>query len=331
MQTRTLFLAVVALVALSTARASADATASPSPAPPSGNAVPVTPNAAPPKPFLAGHLPIIEFDTQSDFADPPSTTNATGTGLNSVVSGTINFAGSFTIPITKTISIAYARDAGAFLNSTFSRIAVGGKYEFVGSLKRHTDTEKIDIGLPVKGLTLEGGFEHNDFECCLIGPGNVLEFHTGYAALQYAAPPIKSLNGLSFIFIEKGMTAAHNPPQSQILADAAAGTPDVKGREYGTDQIVVAVAPVTKSFYATGLYLNGAYDFFEQFPYPFRFNAFIETANFVLSKNATFQLGTNNVTQQNNQGSPFPATNGIHFVNFFTTLKLNLDLNSIIK
>jgi hypothetical protein len=319
---------VAAAIAVTTARASAaaDPDASPSPAPPSGNTVPVTPNAPAPKPFLAGHLPIIEFDTQSDFADPPSTTNATGTGLNSVVSGTINFAGSFTIPITKTISIAYARDAGAFLNSTFSRIAVGGKYEMVGSLKRHTDTEKIDIGLPVKGLAFEAGFEHNDFECCL-----PLEFHTGYAALQYSAPPIKALNGLSFIFIEKGMTAAHNPPQAQILADAAAGTPDVKGREYGTDQIVVAVAPIAKGFYATGLYLNGAYDFFEQEPYPYRFNAFIETANFVISKNATFQLGTNNVTQQNNQGSPFPATNGIHFVNFFTTLKLNLDLNSIIK
>ncbi len=327
MKPHLLFLTAAAVIAVTTARASAsaDPAASPSPAPASGNAVPVTPNAAPPKPFLAGHLPIIEFDTQADFADPPSTTNTTGTGLNGVVSGTIDFAGSFTIPITKTISIAYARDAGAFLNSTFSRVAIGGKYVQVGSLKRHTDTEKIDIGL-AKGLTLEGGFEHNDFECCL-----PLEFHTGYAALQYAAPPIKALNGLSFIFIEKGMTAAHNPPQAQILADAAAGTPDVKGREYGTDQIVVAVAPIAKGFYATGLYLNGAYDFFEQEPYPYRFNAFIETANFVINKNATFQLGTNNVTQQNNQGSPFPATNGIHFVNFFTTLKLNVDLNSIIK
>jgi hypothetical protein len=328
-KSRLLLFAVVLISFGTTARADAQSSPSPSPAPlASSPAVgqPVQPVAAPPaKPALAGHLPIIEFDTQADFANPPSTTNTTGTGLNGVVSGTIDFAGSFTIPVYKNISIAYARDAGSFLNSTFSRIAVGGKYVMVGSLKRHTDTEKIDIGI-VKGLTLEAGFEHNDFECCL-----PLEFHTGYAALQYAAPPIKALNGLSFIYIEKGMTAAHNPPAAQIAADAAAGTPDVKGREYGTDQILVGVLPISKGFYATGLYLNGAYDFFEQEPYPYRFNAFIETADFTVNKNVTFELGTSNVTQQNNQGSPFPATNGIHFVNFYTTLKLKLDTNTLVK
>jgi len=305
---------VAPFVVASTAAASAD------PLVPSPTASP----SAAPKSFLTGHLPIVEFDPQADFADPPSTTNATGTGLNGVVSGTIDLAGSVTIPITSNISIAYVRDAGSFLNSTFSRIAVPGVgYEMVGSLKRHNDAEKIDIGLGKTGATFEGGFEHNDFECCL-----PLEFHTGYVAVQYAAPGIKALNGLKFIYTEKAMTAAHNP-SPDTLASEPVGL-DVRKREYGLDQILTAVIPVSKNFYGTATFFNGAYDFFENEPFPYRFNGFIESGDFVLSPNATFELATINLTQMN-QGSPFPAPNTIHFENYYATLKLKYDFNKLLS
>jgi hypothetical protein len=77
--------------------------------------------------FMYGHRPIVELDVQSDFAAPGSTTNATGTGLNGVVSGTINFAGSFTIPITNRLSASFVRDAGGDLNTTFGRTALAGR------------------------------------------------------------------------------------------------------------------------------------------------------------------------------------------------------------
>lgn len=273
--------------------------------------------------FMSGHLPIVELDVQSDFADPGSTTNAVGTGLNGVVGGTLNFAGSFTIPITSAVSASFVRDAGGDLNSTFGRTtSVGGAYVQLGSLKRHDDTEKIDVAF-AHGFTFEGGLEHNYFECCL-----ALEDHTGYVALQYASPGIAALHGLHFVYTEKAITAAHNPSADTL----AAQTPglDVGKREYGVDQVLVAVLPVNRRFYATGTFFNGAYDFFENEPFPFRYNIFIETADFQVQKDVTFELAALNLTQIN-KGAPFPAPNTIHFVNFYATLKLNVDFNKLAR
>jgi hypothetical protein len=273
--------------------------------------------------FMRGHLPIVELDIQSDFADPGSTTNTTGTGLNGVVGGTLNFAGSFTIPITSRLSASFVRDAGGDLNSTFGRTTfVGGKYQQLGSLKRHDDTEKIDIALD-HGLTFEGGLEHNYFECCL-----ALEDHTGYVALQYATPGVKALHGLHFVYTEKAITAAHNP-SAATLASQTPGL-DVNKREYGIDQVLVAILPINQKFYVTGTFFNGAYDFFENQPFPFRYNIFIETADFSVAKDTTFELAALNLTQINT-GAPFATPNTIHFVNFYATVKFNANFNKVAR
>jgi len=270
---------------------------------------------------MRGHLPIVELDVQSDFADPGNTTNTTGTGLNGVVNGTVNFAGSFTIPLTQRISLSFVRDAGGDLNTTFGRTtSASGAYVQTGSLKRHDDTEKIDIGVG-HGVTFEGGLEHNYFECCL-----ALEDHTGYVAVSYASPGIKALHGLHFDYTEKGITAAHNP-SADTFASQTPGL-DVNKREYGLAQVFVAVLPVSQRFYVTGTLYNGAYDFFENEPFPFRYNIFIETADFGVAKHATFELAALNLTQINT-GAPFPPPNTIHFVNFYATLKLNVDFNKL--
>jgi hypothetical protein len=335
MRTLSLALAVSPLALLMQGIALADGTAT---SPPLVASTPVPLVAATPAPvvmpiparglpvpssggFMHGHLPIVELDVQSDFADPGGTTNTKSTGLNGVVSGTLNFAGSFTIPITDRISASFVRDAGGDLNTTFGRTTlVGGAYEQLGSLKRHDDTEKIDIGLD-RGFTFEGGLEHNYFECCL-----ALEDHTGYVALQYASPGIRFLHGLHFDYTEKAITAAHNPSVN-TLASQTPGL-DVGKREYGLDQVLVAVLPVNRRVYVTGTFFNGAYDFFENEPFPFRYNIFIETADFSLAKNATFELAALNLTQINT-GAPFPAPNTIHFVNFYATMKFNMDFNKI--
>jgi hypothetical protein len=271
--------------------------------------------------FMYGHLPIVELDVQSDFAAPGSTTNATGTGLNGVVGGTIDFAGSFTVPITHRLSASFVRDAGGDLNTTFGRTAFkGGGYEQLGSLKRHDDTEKIDYGF-AHGFTVEAGLEHNYFECCL-----ALEDHTGYVAVQYASPGLTWLHGLHFVYTEKAITAAHDP-SANTLASQTPGL-DVHKREYGLDQVLVAVLPVSRRFYATGTYFNGAYDFFENEPFPFRYDIFIETADFAVAKDTTFELAALNLTQIN-KGAPFPAPNAIHFVNFFVTVKFKVDFNKL--
>ena len=321
---------VSALILLTQGRASADAAATPVPlATPTAMAelIPMPiPARGLPVPsgaggFMHGHLPIVELDVQSDFADPGSTTNAVGTGLNGVVGGTLNFAGSFTIPITQRISASFVRDAGGDLNTTFGRTtSLAGAYVQTGSLKRHDDTEKIDVGVG-GGLTFEGGLEHNYFECCL-----ALEDHTGYVALSYASPGIAALHGLHFDYTEKAITAAHDP-SANTLASQTPGL-DVNKREYGLAQVFVAVLPVSRHLYMTGTFYNGAYDFFENEPFPFRYNIFIETADFGVARNATFELAALNLTQINT-GAPFPAPNTIHFVNFYATLKLNVDFNKL--
>jgi hypothetical protein len=271
--------------------------------------------------IMRGHLPIVELDVQSDFADPGSTTNARGTGLNGVVSGTLNFAGSFTIPITKNLSASFVRDAGGDLNTTFGRTTSAvGTYVQTGSLKRHDDTEKIDVTFD-HGFTFEGGLEHNYFECCL-----ALEDHIGYVALQYASPKINALHGLHFVYTEKAITAAHNP-SADTLASQTPGL-DVDKREYGMDQVLVAILPVSHRLYVTGTFFNGAYDFFENEPYPFRYNIFIETADFSIAKDTTFELAALNLTQINT-GAPFTSPNTIHFVNLYATLKFNVNFNKV--
>jgi hypothetical protein len=271
--------------------------------------------------FMRGHLPIVGLEVQSDFADPGSTTNATGTGLNTVVSGTLNFAGSFTIPVTQRISLSFVRDAGGDLNSTFARTtSARGAYVEAGSLKRHDDTEKIDVGVG-DGITFEGGLEHNYFECCL-----ALEDHTEYGAINYASPGIHALHGLHFDYTEKAITAAHNP-SADTLAAQTRGL-DVDKREYGLAQVFVAILPVSQRFYVTGTFYNGAYDFFENEPFPFRYDIFIETADFGVAKNATFELAALNLTQINT-GAPFPSPNTIHFVNFYATMKFTVDFNKL--
>jgi len=92
-----------------------------------------------------------------------------------------------------------------------------------------------------------------------------LQWHTGYAALTYATPGIKGLNGLSFVITEKGSTANHNPT---ALQTAAANGLDVgHKRVYGLTQVITAVVPVDKHFSGTFTYFNGAYDFFDAEPF----------------------------------------------------------------
>jgi len=45
-------------------------------------------------------------------------------------------------------------------------------------------------------------------------------------------------------------------------------------------------------------------------------------------KHAAFELAALNLTQINT-GAPFPSPNTIHFVNFYATLKLNVDFNKL--
>jgi hypothetical protein len=315
------------LLALTAVAANAQASPSPamgaSPAPgviPSGAKTAPAPLPPPPaaKPGYVGHLPIIDLAPEADWADPGATQGSTTTGLHGVVSGAFDISGTITEPIVSGLSASYDHIEGDFLNSTFARIAVPGVgYEEPGSLKRREEVERLDYSVGKTGLGIETGLEYNRFECCL-----PLEFHDGYLLLSYGTPGIKALHGTKFVVLEKGATAAHHfMPGDTTL--------DINKREYGNDNIVVAVVPFQPHLFATATYLNGAYDYFENEPFPYRFNVFLETANFVLSPQATFTVGFTNVTQQN-QGSPFPAPNGIHFVNYYTALKLHFDLNKLL-
>lgn len=274
------------------------------------------PVATKPAPF-GGHLPIIDLTPELTYADPGATQGTIGGGLPGVVNGKFNLSGSFTIPIAKGLSASYDRVTGSFLNTTFGRITgPDGKYAEVGSLRRRMEVERVDYSIGKTGLALEAGSEYNRFECCLN-----LEFHDAFAAIVYGTPGIKALHGTKFVFIEKGSTSAHKaPPGDSGL--------DVNKREYGLSNIAVAIVPIDPHFYATETYFNGAYDFFEQAPYPFRFNVFIEGANFVINPNATVALNFTNLTQQR-QAAPFGNNNAIHFVSYFAQLKLHFDLNKI--
>lgn len=265
-----------------------------------------------------GHLPIIDLSPELTWADPGATVGSPpGTPLSGVVSGSPNLSGSITIPIVGGLSASYDRIQGNFLNTTFAAVNIGGKPFELGSLRRRMEVERLDYGIGKTGIGLEVGSQFNRFECCL-----PLEFHDVYAAISYSTPGIPQLGGTHFVLIEKGSTAAHK--------NLSGSTLDVGKREYGLTQIVVAVVPVSSKFYATGTYFNGAYDFFETQPFPFSFNLFNETANFVLNPNATFSLGFTN-TWQHEQGAPFPAPgNAIHFVSYYTQLKLHFDLNKLL-
>ena len=299
------------------------------------SATPATPAAQPAAPVsqsksaLSGHLPIIDLIPETTFADPGSTTGQTGGPLPGVVSGQFNLSGTVTIPLIGGLSASYDRVQGNFLNTTFGRTAANGSYGEPGSLRRRMEVERLDYGFPKSGLGFELGSEFNRFECCA-----PLEFHDVYLAAKYVTPAIKQLHGTKFIFIEKAGTAAHPRPPG-------ASNFDIGKREYGLSNIVVAVVPVDPRFYFTGTYFNGAYDYFEQAPFPFRFNVFNETANLVLNPTMTATIGTTNL-YQNQQGAPFASTpsapgtfypnpNTIHFVSFYAQLKFHVDLNKIIK
>lgn len=325
------FIRCFTFVTVLSAAALAIADAAPEPAATSSApaASPVAPVAiaTPPKNPLTGHLPIIDLVPESTFADPGSTQGSPkGTPLSGVVNGTFNLSGTATIPIARGLSASYDRNAGNFLNTTFGRIALNGGYAEPGSLKRRTETERLDYGFPKSGLGFEVGSEFNRFECCA-----QLEFHDVYVAAKYVTPTIKALHGTKFIFIEKAATSNH-----RVLPGITAPS-DTGKRQYGLSNIVVAIVPLDPRFYLTGLYFNGAFDYFEQAPFPFRFNVFNETANLVLNPTATATLGFTNVTQ-NLQGAPFPSTpngapnpNAIHFVSYYAQLKLHFDLNKIFK
>lgn len=245
------------------------------------------------------------------------------------MSGQGNISGTVTIPVIGGLSASYDRVQGNFLNSTFGRIIVDGKAIEPGSLRRRMEVERLDYGFPHSGLGFELGSEFNRFECRL-----PLEFHDVYLAAKYVTPGIKALHGTKFVFIEKAGTSNHpRPPGADNF--------DIGKREYGLSNIVVAIVPVAPKFYFTGTYFNGAYDYFEQAPFPFRFNVFIETANFVLNPTVTATLGYTNLTQ-NEQGAPFPGSasppggfspdrNTIRFVSIYGQLKFHVDLNKLIK
>lgn len=315
---------ILSTVGAASAASAADPTPTPSTAPQQGPAstapaqVPggEPPVATKPKTKSFGHLPIIDLVPEVTFANPGATQGQVGGPLPGVVSGKFNVSGTVTIPIAKGLSASYDRVTGNFLNTTFARVTdANGNYVEPGSLRRRTEVERLDYAVPNTGLDIETGSEFNRFECCA-----PLEFHDVYAALTYATPKIKALHGTSFVLTEKGETAAHH--------NLSGSTLDIGKREYGLSSVLTAVVPVAPALYATGTYFHGAFDFFETAPFPFRFNVFNETANFVVNPNATVALGFTNVTQQN-QGVPFVAPNAIHFVSYYTQLKLHFDLNKI--
>ncbi|GAC1568505.1 MAG: hypothetical protein NVS2B3_12480 [Vulcanimicrobiaceae bacterium] len=281
------------------------------------------PNASPaaataPKPGgLAGHLPIVDLAPEATFADPGSTSGQIGGPLPGVVTGKFNLSGSVTIPIVGGLSASYDRIAGNFLNSTFARVTgADGAYREPGSLKRRMEIERLDYAFGKTGLNLEIGSQFNRFECCA-----PLEFHDVYTALTYATPGIRALHGTKFVLTERASTAAHH-------LTPGASTLDIGRREYGLTQVVTAVVPIDPHLYATGTFFNGAYDFFETAPFPFSFDLFNETANFVIDPNTTFALGFTNAWQHE-QGAPFGPHNAIHFVSYYTQLKFHVDLNKI--
>ncbi len=287
-----------------------------------GAQAPTPTKVARPGNSLNGHLPIIDISPESDWADPANTKGSTTSGLPGVVSGSFDLSGTFTLPIYGGFSASYDHIEGSFLNSTFYSVgtaAGGGKVE-LGSVKRHVDQERIDYAIGKSGLTFEAGLTDNEFVCCLDLP-----WHTGYAALTYATPAIKALGGLSFVFTEKGSTANHNPNPTE-----AANTLDIgHKREYGMTQVVTAVVPLSPHFSTTVTYFNGAYDFMNNAPFPYRFNLFNSQANYTFSPIASFFAGWTYVNQFN-QGAPFANGNSIRFANFYTGLKFHLDLNKII-
>ena len=320
-------------------------TPGPAGTPASENAPVQSPKSGPPEKAgpanpLAGHLPIIDLIPETDWSNIDGAHGVTTPGavLPGNVSGSFNFSGTFTLPIYAGISASYDRVAGGFLDATYGKIAVGGKSLEVGTHKRHMDVFRLDVPIAKTGIGFEAAILNHAYESATFNAPDSGQsaagrdgyfWHAAYVQLAYSTPKIKALNGTSFLFAERGLTANHAPSALDIAADP---TEQKQYRQYATAQIVSATVPMNPKFYVTGTLYNGAYDFYDQFPFPLRYNAVNATANFALLPQTTLIAGWWDVWNEHTgaQGSVFAFPNSVHFAQFYTALDVHLDLNKFL-
>jgi hypothetical protein len=282
------------------------------------------------------HLPIIDVEPILTFAGAGQ---AHDTATTKLQNGNINVAGSITIPIAKGISASYDRIVNGVYNNTFDQVilpirtAVGGPGATQpGSYNDEIQGYRIDGS--AKGFTLEGGLETRHRICCPASgdPSGLAstEWHLGYAGLTYVTRPFSVLHNSLLALNITGHTAAHNPPPNALLFEqvVSPGVVDVGKREYGTTQAATVITPFNPGFSTTATYTWGAFDYFENYPYPLTYGIWVFTAKKQFNKVVSLTLREANLWQRPNQQTPFPG-NAIHVVDWSLIAGFHINTNHI--
>jgi hypothetical protein len=285
------------------------------------------------------HLPIIDIQPVTTFAGAGGIKDTPATGP--IQNGNINIAGVVTIPVAKGLSLSYIRTINGVYNNTFAPVilplatAVGGPgTTYPGNYNDVVENYQFDEHF--KRFNLEGGFSTRHRMCCpASGDPNQLastEWHQVFLGLTYSTPSISFLDHGLFVLNITGHSANHNPPPGALEFEqfVSPGVVDVGKREYGTTQAATFVLPLNHGFSTTGTYTWGAFDYFENYPYPLNYGIWVFTANKSFNKYFGLELREANLWQRPNQNTPFPG-NAIHVVDWSIIADFHLNLNNFIK
>jgi hypothetical protein len=260
-----------------------------------------------------------------------------GDSSGGVRSGVFDLNAVVSIPLIKGLAFQYEHDRAAGIDTTIGRvtnsIATGSgriatnQYIYPASNNDIVDTFRVVYAL--KGFALTAGtfyrFRHDNQ--ATNDPNNLTpaDWHEQFLQLNYTAPPIAALNGLTIGVYGDGEYNHHHVSLAGKEAEAAVGLNDFDGKaRFGINYGANANLPINHSFAIFGSWSDGAFDFFDNSPLPFYY--IIDDVGIVKKFNQVLSISadTNNLTQHNLGGWPFIAPNTIHRVYFDVALDIHL-------
>jgi hypothetical protein len=253
-----------------------------------------------------------------------------------VRSGVLDLNAVVTIPLIKSLTFQYEHDRAAGIDTTIGRVIQNGKIVYPGSNNDIVDTFRLVYGF--KGVAITAGtfyrFRHDNpaTNDVVTNGGTPSDWHEQFLQLNYTAPPIVALNGLTLGAYIDGEYNKHHASANwiadlQTRCNTGGGCySDTDGKaRYGANWGFNANLPVNHSFAIFGSWSKGAFDWFDNnSPYPFYY--IIDDVGITKKFNKVLSLSadTNNLTQYNLAGFPFVPPNTIHRVYFDVALDIHL-------
>lgn len=283
------------------------------------------------KPSAIGHLPIIDivpiyttpgFDlrqSQLRHYDP------------------LDVGGTIQIPLTHNLSFAFDRNVGGTLDQASERILNNGTATYPTVNRDAALTERLDY--QVSQFTVEGGLSYRHRIDGASGVSTAAypytvsstEWHYGYLGVTYTTLPIRALFNSRFTF---NVTGDYQPVDHHVAVQGPGGVTYIdenpkKNQYYESTQAVGIIVPVNHGLSVTARDSWGATNFYENAPFPYRWDSAILLA--VTKKfNNFFSL---TIRDQNQhfapQGAPYAFPNVNHVESVDVLADFHIDTNKL--